>query len=146
MCTYAKIWVFSYVLVRRLADKPVSLKSTRHSSKNMDIAFPREINRQGQSKQTISLLVFMIKHVVKSVTNYRVKSWIMVFVIICIVPYGLLIVESGMDLHWAIYALQVMTSPFLPPVVLAVTWAKATGPAVIIGTLTIHFKVTLLSL
>ena len=59
----------------------------------------------------------------------------MVFVIICIVPYGLLIVESGMDLHWAIYALQVMTSPFLPPVVLAVTWAKATGPAVITGTL-----------
>ena len=57
----------------------------------------------------------------------------MVLVIILIVPYGLLIVETGMNLNWAVMALQVITSPFLIPIFMTITWSKATTPGVVSG-------------
>ena len=57
----------------------------------------------------------------------------MVLVIILIVPYGLLIVETGMNLNWAVMALQVITSPFLIPIFMTIAWSKATTPGVVTG-------------
>ena len=57
----------------------------------------------------------------------------MVLVIILIVPYGLLIVETGMNLNWAVMAGQVFTSPFLMPIFMTITWSKATAVGIVTG-------------
>ncbi|KAL4230108.1 hypothetical protein ACF0H5_010493 [Mactra antiquata] len=70
----------------------------------------------------------------------RYKSWCMMWVIIAIVPYGLIISETGMNVNWATLGSQVLTSPFLWPIFLTIAWPKATSTGVIsggiIGTLT----------
>lgn len=57
----------------------------------------------------------------------------MVWIVILIVPYGLLISETGINLMWATLSTQVLTSPFLVPLFLTVTWSKATAKGVISG-------------
>ena len=57
----------------------------------------------------------------------------MMWIIIAIVPYGLLVYETGMNLIWATLATQSFTTPFLIPVLLSITWAKATGQGVVAG-------------
>ena len=47
------------LIIMDRADKPVLLKSTRHPFRNMDLAFSREFNQQGQSKKTITWSVAM---------------------------------------------------------------------------------------
>ena len=49
-----------YIITDR-ADKPVLLKSTRNRYENMDLALSLEVNRQGQSKQTIPFTLFLLK-------------------------------------------------------------------------------------
>ena len=56
----------------------------------------------------------------------------MVVVAILIVPYGLVIVETGMNLNWVVMALQVIASPFLIPIFLTITWSKATTAGVVV--------------
>ncbi|XP_053398879.1 uncharacterized protein LOC128556922 [Mercenaria mercenaria] len=63
----------------------------------------------------------------------RYKSWCMVWVVVCIVPYGLLVSETGMNVNWATLGTQVLTSPFLWPLFLTITWSKATSQGVIAG-------------
>ncbi|XP_060573870.1 uncharacterized protein LOC132731673 [Ruditapes philippinarum] len=63
----------------------------------------------------------------------RYKSWCMIWVVICIVPYGLLVSETGMNVNWATLGSQVLTSPFLWPLFLTITWSKATAQGVIAG-------------
>ena len=63
------------------------------------------------------------------------QSWCMVWVVICIVPYGLLVSETGMNVNWATLSTQVLTSPFLWPLFLTITWSKATSQGVIAGKL-----------
>ncbi|WAQ99316.1 DUR3-like protein, partial [Mya arenaria] len=63
----------------------------------------------------------------------RYKSWCMVWVVILIVPYGLLISETDMNVNWATLGLQVLTCPFLVPLFLTITWSKATAKGVISG-------------
>ena len=54
-------------------------------------------------------------------------------VIILIVPYGLLIAETGMNLNWAVMSGQVFTSPFLVPIFMTITWSKATAKGIVTG-------------
>ncbi|XP_052796658.1 uncharacterized protein LOC128229052 [Mya arenaria] len=61
------------------------------------------------------------------------KSWCMVWVVILIVPYGLLISETNMNVNWATLGLQILTCPFLMPLFLTITWSKATAKGVISG-------------
>jgi len=58
----------------------------------------------------------------------------MVTVIAGIVPLGLAIIESGMDLNWAFLASQVFIAPFLVPLYLTVAWRRATATGLIAGT------------
>ena len=57
----------------------------------------------------------------------------MMWIIIAIVPYGLLVSETGMNLIWATLAATSLTTPFLIPVLMSITWAKATGHGVVAG-------------
>ena len=63
------------------------------------------------------------------------KSWCMIFVSLGIVPFGLIVLSSGMTLFWAIFCLPTLISPCIVPLLLTITWAKCTGPAVITGKL-----------
>ena len=61
------------------------------------------------------------------------KNWFMVWVVILLVPFGLILIELGMNLNWAIMAGPTFTSPFLVPIFLTITWSKTTGAGVIAG-------------
>ena len=68
-----------------------------------------------------------------NIPHYRYKSWIIVLVIILIVPYGLLIVETDINLNWVLLSGQVFTSPFLVPIFMTITWSKATAKGIVTG-------------
>ncbi|KAK3610645.1 hypothetical protein CHS0354_028025 [Potamilus streckersoni] len=61
------------------------------------------------------------------------KTWCMIWLLILIVPYGLLISETGVNLNWGLYVGSTMFSPFLPPIFLTMAWARATSAGVISG-------------
>lgn len=61
------------------------------------------------------------------------KSWCMIWVIIAIIPFGLLIIESGMNLNWAFLASQVFIAPFILPLYFTIGWARATSKGLISG-------------
>ncbi|XP_060577881.1 uncharacterized protein LOC132734992 [Ruditapes philippinarum] len=63
----------------------------------------------------------------------RYKSWCMIWVSKGIVPYGLLVSETCMNVNWATLSTQILTSPFLWPLFLTITWSKATSQGVIAG-------------
>ena len=75
--------------------------------------------------------------------NYRLyenllkhyKSWCMMWVSLAIVPFGLIMFSSGINLYWALFFLPSLLSPFIVPLLLTITWAKCTGPAIIAGTI-----------
>ena len=71
------------------------------------------------------------RHYEDSLITY--KSWFMVWVVIMILPFGLIIIESGMNLNWVILAGQTFTTPFVVPIVLTITWSRTTGAGVIAG-------------
>lgn len=61
------------------------------------------------------------------------KSWCIVWVTIAVVPYGLVIMASGVNLNWAVFTLQALLSPFLIPLLLTIAWSKSTAAGVIAG-------------
>ncbi|KAK3610644.1 hypothetical protein CHS0354_028024 [Potamilus streckersoni] len=62
------------------------------------------------------------------------KSWCMIWVVILMIPYGLLILETNINLTWAVYFGQTLLSPFLPPIFLTtMSWTRATSSGVISG-------------
>ncbi|XP_071166222.1 uncharacterized protein [Mytilus edulis] len=65
----------------------------------------------------------------------RYKSWCMIWVIIGIVPYGLIIFNSGVNLNWVIFTLQGVLSAFPFPLLMAIMWSKCTAKAVITGSI-----------
>ncbi len=64
---------------------------------------------------------------------YDVKNWCIVYVTIGLVPLGLLVFKSGIDLNWIFYTGATVTIPCFPPVVLSIVWVKATGTGLIAG-------------
>lgn len=58
----------------------------------------------------------------------------MIWIVISIVPFGILIIETGMNVFWATVGIPVIASPFLTPLFCTITWSKATGSGVISGT------------
>ncbi|XP_069128805.1 uncharacterized protein [Argopecten irradians] len=61
------------------------------------------------------------------------KSWCIVWVTIGVVPYGLIVMASGVNLNWAVFTLQALLSPFLVPLLLTIAWSKSTAVGVISG-------------
>ncbi|XP_045205297.2 uncharacterized protein LOC123557720 isoform X1 [Mercenaria mercenaria] len=61
------------------------------------------------------------------------KSWCMIWVVIAIIPFGLLIIGSGMNLNWAFLASQVFIAPFILPLYFTIGWAGVTSKGLISG-------------
>lgn len=62
------------------------------------------------------------------------KSWCMIWIIIGIIPVGMVVIESGMNLNWTFMAAQVFIAPFIVPLFLSIGWTKATGEGLVKGT------------
>jgi hypothetical protein len=62
----------------------------------------------------------------------------MIWVIIGIIPFGLLIIESGMNLNWAFMASQVFIAPFILPLYFTIGWARVTSKGLISGKAAFH--------
>ena len=54
-------------------------------------------------------------------------------VTISIIPLGLVVFETGIDLNWIFYSGAIVTIPCFPPVILSIIWVKATGKGLISG-------------
>ncbi|XP_064609406.1 uncharacterized protein LOC135473485 [Liolophura sinensis] len=65
----------------------------------------------------------------------QAKNWCILLVTISLVPSGLLIFGSGIDLNWAYYFGSIFIIPCLFPVIFAIVWAKATAVGLISGAL-----------
>ncbi|KAL5012792.1 hypothetical protein ScPMuIL_011343 [Solemya velum] len=63
----------------------------------------------------------------------RYKSWCIMWVVLLIIPYGLVILSTGVDLNWVVMTSQSIMSPFLIPLLLTITWSKSTASATIAG-------------
>ncbi|PVD34810.1 hypothetical protein C0Q70_06088 [Pomacea canaliculata] len=66
---------------------------------------------------------------------FEFKNWCIVMVTVCIVPLGLVVFESGIDLNWIFYVGAIVTIPCFPPVMLSIVWVKATSQGLIAGSL-----------
>ena len=64
---------------------------------------------------------------------YEFKNWCIVMVTVSIVPLGLVVFESGIDLNWMFYVGAIVTIPCFPPVMLSIIWVKATSQGLIAG-------------
>lgn len=64
---------------------------------------------------------------------FEFKNWCIVMVTVCIVPLGLVVFESGIDLNWIFYVGAILTIPCFPPVLLSIVWVKATSQGLIAG-------------
>ncbi|GFS17378.1 urea-proton symporter DUR3-like [Elysia marginata] len=63
----------------------------------------------------------------------RVKSWVLLWVTLGLVPGGLLLVRTGIDLNWIFMTGCIVTIQTFPGVVLSIVWVKTTGIGLIIG-------------
>ncbi|XP_052797300.1 uncharacterized protein LOC128229424 [Mya arenaria] len=63
------------------------------------------------------------------------KSWCILWVTIAIIPIGLCVIASGVDLNWVMLNGFIVTLPCFPPVVLAIFWSRTSRAGVISGAL-----------
>ncbi|XP_059164313.1 uncharacterized protein LOC131947186 [Physella acuta] len=66
---------------------------------------------------------------------FEFKNWCIVWVTVCMVPLGLVVFHSGINLNWIFYSGATVTIPCFPPVVLSIIWVKATGIGLIAGSI-----------
>ena len=63
----------------------------------------------------------------------RHKSWCLLWITVFVIPFGLFILNSNMNLTWACFALQAGLAAFVPPLLLVLVWSKLTSKGLIIG-------------
>ena len=61
------------------------------------------------------------------------QTWCMLWIVIAILPFGLILSETSINVNWTTLGMQVFTGPFLVPLFTTITWTKATAPGVIAG-------------
>ncbi|GFS03818.1 urea-proton symporter DUR3-like [Elysia marginata] len=66
---------------------------------------------------------------------FSFKNWCIVWVTVSMIPLGLVVFNSGIDLNWIFYSGATVTIPCFPPVVLSIIWVKATGKGLIAGSI-----------
>ncbi|KAH9519869.1 hypothetical protein Btru_071108 [Bulinus truncatus] len=63
------------------------------------------------------------------------KSWCILWVTIGLVPIGMLLQVSGIDLNYVMVCGFILTTPSFPPALMAILWTKTSSLGVIIGSL-----------
>nr|KAG5711633.1 hypothetical protein BaRGS_016815 [Batillaria attramentaria] len=63
------------------------------------------------------------------------KSWVILWVTVGLVPLGLVVIASGIDLNWVMMCGFILTVPCFPGALMTIIWVKTTSIAMIIGSL-----------
>ncbi|OWF45141.1 urea active transporter 1 [Mizuhopecten yessoensis] len=63
------------------------------------------------------------------------KNWCIIWVAIAIIPVGLMIFSSGIDLNWIFFVGAIVIIPAFPAIILAVMWEKETSEGIITGSI-----------
>lgn len=66
----------------------------------------------------------------------RFKNWCIMGVTLGIVPFGLIMISTGVDLNWIFLTGCIVTIPCFPGSVLCILWVKVTAKGMVIGNLT----------
>ncbi|PVD26613.1 hypothetical protein C0Q70_14290 [Pomacea canaliculata] len=65
----------------------------------------------------------------------RFKNWCIMGVTLGIVPFGLIMISTGVDLNWIFLTGCIVTIPCFPGSVLCILWVKVTAKGMVIGSL-----------
>ncbi|XP_059164308.1 uncharacterized protein LOC131947185 [Physella acuta] len=63
------------------------------------------------------------------------KNWCVLWVTICLVPFGLAVNASGVNLNWTLLVGTILTVPSFPGVILCIIWSRTTSKGMIVGCL-----------
>lgn len=63
----------------------------------------------------------------------ELKSWIILWVTLGLVPLGLTVIASGMDLNWVMMCGFILTVPCFPGALMTIIWVRTTSIALIVG-------------
>ncbi|XP_035829821.1 uncharacterized protein LOC101856160 [Aplysia californica] len=63
------------------------------------------------------------------------KNWVILWVAICIVPLGLAVIQSGVDLNWIFMNGAIVIVQAFPGIICTIVWVKVTSEALVIGAL-----------
>ncbi|XP_059152783.1 uncharacterized protein LOC131938670 [Physella acuta] len=63
------------------------------------------------------------------------KSWCILWVTIGLVPIGMVVYVSGVDLNYVMVCGFILTTPSFPPALMAILWSKTSALGVIIGSI-----------
>lgn len=66
-------------------------------------------------------------------TLMHLKSWVILWVTVAIVPLGLVVIASGIDLNWIMMCGFILTVPCFPGALLTIIWVRTTSTAMVIG-------------
>ncbi|XP_035826220.1 uncharacterized protein LOC118477851 [Aplysia californica] len=63
------------------------------------------------------------------------KNWTVLWVSIALIPFGMVVHASGVDLNWTMMYGVILTVPAFPGVIASILWVKTTGKGIIIGSI-----------
>ncbi|XP_070197555.1 uncharacterized protein [Littorina saxatilis] len=65
----------------------------------------------------------------------QLKSWVILWVTTGLVPLGLVVIATGVDLNWLMLCGFILTVPCFPGALMSIIWVKTTAIAVVVGSL-----------
>lgn len=65
----------------------------------------------------------------------RFKNWVILWVTVFLVPFGLLVHAAGMDLNWVMLSGSIATIPCFPGVVMSLVWVRASAVGLAAGSI-----------
>ncbi|CAG5125292.1 unnamed protein product [Candidula unifasciata] len=63
------------------------------------------------------------------------KSWCILWVTLGLLPVGMVLLVSGVDLNYVMLCGFILTTPSFPPALMAIIWSKTSGLGVIVGSI-----------
>jgi Na+/proline symporter len=96
----------------------------------------RKVNLpNGKNRQRIYLCPFHgdYRSYLDGLVNF--KSWCILWVTIGLLPVGMVILASGVDLNYVMVCGFILTTPSFPPALMTILWSKTSSAGVIVGSI-----------
>ncbi|RUS84171.1 hypothetical protein EGW08_008058, partial [Elysia chlorotica] len=66
---------------------------------------------------------------------HRVHRWVMIWLTLCVIPVGILVVTSDLTINWIFTLGSLLALPAVPGIVFSLAWVKATAQGLIAGSI-----------
>ncbi|CAL1534467.1 unnamed protein product [Lymnaea stagnalis] len=90
---------------------------------------------EGENKQRIYMCPYHGDYRCYLDSLVSFKSWCILWVTIGLVPVGMVILVSGVDLNYVMVCGFILTTPSFPPALMAILWSKTSALGVIVGSI-----------